>query len=327
MIVLKSLEVNESIFFKILDMFKANVIKTDDLRPYLCGYKNKNIIYYNDKDQLICREMLLDFILNKDLGSTYWKQVRLIKSTNTVFEIENSINGTHAWNYIIKLLKKYYTWEEINNLLKKYTAEYDENLKQYHFYWPVVDTKSVQVIDNTYKFDINGAHLDALCEIFPKAKNDFVKMYQKRKKNPSMKKYPNFFVGMLAHKEEYRTTYNWIVQRTTKMLKKAMKETGGMLVYANTDGFVVKDPTNIMTTNKNLGDFKLEFNGITYIYTDKNYILYQFDDELKGSCLEEVRKDIDLATGKIVHYDIKCDKDLGTRKAINITKETLPLCQ
>ena len=240
---------------------------------------------------------------------------------------------------MMKILKKYYTAEEIDKRLNMFQAEYDPDLKQQHYNGDLLPSGKILKFTNTYKFDINGAHLDALCEIFPKAKDDFIRMYNKRHKNPVFKEYPNRFVGCLAQKTDemrkehkigkYELTYNWIVQRTTEKLLLALNELGGEQLYINTDGLVINNPESIICTSANLGEFKLEHCGNTYFYRDKNYCIFQFGEDLtkkdvmKGSSLTEVRKYIDLSKGKVVHYDRIHEN--GTYVAKNIKEETLEI--
>jgi hypothetical protein len=219
-----------------------------------------------------------------------------------------------------------------------FEAEKDINLIQQHYNYPAPNNTIVK-LTNTFKFDINGAHTDALCEIFPRAKDKLIGMYLKRKKNPVFKQYPNLYVGMLAQKSKemrqkgipakYEKTYNWIVQRTSRMLLNAMDAVGGLPVYVNTDGFIVQNPQNLLTHSKNLGEFKLEFSGDTYVYSDKNYIVYQTGDEKKGTCFTSVREDIDLSIGQVVHYDTNLVRnDEGKilyREPINIKKELIQI--
>ena len=93
------------------------------------------------------------------------------------------------------------------------------------------------------------------------------------------------------------------------VINEAMNYVGGILLYANTDGFLIQNPVNLLITSKNLGDMKLEASGDAYIVRTDNYILYQTykadtgEKELKGSCMKCVRDKIDLSTGKIIVYD------------------------
>jgi hypothetical protein len=253
--------------------------------------------------------------------------------TNPAME---STTGSKAKAYITKVLKTVYTDAEIDERLRMFEAEKDMNLIQQHYNYPAPDNTIIK-LTNTFKFDINGAHTDALCEIFPKAKDKLIGMYLKRKKNPVFKQYPNLYVGMLAQKSKemrkagipgkYEKTYNWIVQRTSRMLLAAMDTVKGCPIYVNTDGFIVQNPESLLTPSKNLGEFKLEFSGDTYVYSDKNYIIYQTGDEKKGSCFTAVRNDIDLSKGQVVHYDTKTVRnakgEILYREPTNIIKETI----
>lgn len=338
---LKAIKVNEEIFNKILFDYECKVKFVDDIHKYHCGYyDDKDIIYYNGKDELICQEYIVNGYTGLAKSYTCWKQIIVNKTLNMNSEFEETITGSKAKAYITKVLRTVYTAEEIDERLRMFEAEKDPDLIQQHYNYPC-PTGQIIKLKNTYQFDINGAHTDALCEIFPKAKDKLIEMYLKRKKkgNERFKHYPNLYVGMLAQKTEemrangipgkYEKTYNWIVQRTTKMLLKAFDEVGGQLVYVNTDGFIVQDPEKLITASKNLGEFKLEVSGDTYVYADKNYILYQTDKGLKGSCYESVRKDIDLSKGQVVHYNAKAVKNKEGKilyyEAANINKEELKI--
>lgn len=310
---LKRYDISTDIFNSILNDYPDRIELTDNIKQYFNGYKNKCTIYYDGKEYLICREFLVDI-----KGST-WKQVICRKCDNFKSDtIQQSITGLRAWNYYMELLEKYYSKDEISQCLKEHEAEYDENLIQQH-YVLINNRYEVTEFENCYKYDINGAHNDALREIFPKAADAINNMYLKRKENPLYKNYNNYFVGMLK-KRGYPKTYNWIVQRTTKMLVEAEKYVGGWLIYSNTDGFMVSNPERLLDHQENvLGKFKLEYQGTAYTYQDKNYTIVQ-TNELKGNALCEVRDNIDLSKGIIVSYDrVKVME--GYYKAENIKRE------
>lgn len=333
---LKAVQVNDEIFNKILYDFEFKVRIKPDLFEYYRGYyEDRDLIYYNGKDELICCEYIVNSYADIITNCTVWKQVRVQKVLNMKNDAMESTTGSRAKAYITKVLKTVYSNEEIDERLRLFEAEKDPNLIQQHYNYPAPD--KIIKLTNTFKFDINGAHTDALCEIFPKAKDKLIRMYEMRKKNPVFKQYPNLYVGMLAQKSKemrkagipgkYEKTYNWIVQRTSKILLNAMDTVGGSTIYINTDGFIVQDPVKLLTTSKNLGDFKLEFSGDTYVYSDKNYIIYQTGEEKKGSCFTAVRNDIDLSKGQVVHYDINTVRSkegkVLYREPINITKEII----
>lgn len=335
-ILLKAVDINDEIFYKLLNIHKHCVKIISNIEDYYYGYKDKTNIYYNGKDTFICQEYRLAIFGNIPYYNG-WKQVIVRLNYDQKDEIKESITGSKAKAYMMKLLKKYYTNDEIDARLNIFQAEYDPDLKQQHYNGSLLPNNKIIKYTNTYKFDINGAHLDALCEIFPKAKNDLIKMYEKRHDNPSFKEYPNLFVGCLAYKTKlmrkehkigkYELTYNWIVQRTSEILLDALNKLGGKQLYINTDGLVIQNPENLISYSANLGEFKLEHCGNTYFYRDNNYMLYQFGEDLnkkdvmKGSCLTEVRKYIDLSKGNVAHYKVKCTNN--TRIAYDIKKETL----
>ena len=337
-LLLKTVDINDEIFYKLLKMHKHCVKIVNNIHDYFYGYKDKTNIYYNGKDTFVCQEYRLAVLCNIK-KYTGWKQVIVRINCNQKAEIKETVTGGRAKAYMMKILKKYYTAEEIDKRLNMFQAEYDSDLKQQHYNGDLLPSGKILKFTNTYKFDINGAHLDALCEIFPKAKDDFVRMYNKRHEKPVFKEYPNRFVGCLAQKTDemrkehilgkYERTYNWIVQRTTEKLLLALNEVGGKQLYINTDGLVINNPESIICTSANLGEFKLEHCGNTYFYRDKNYCIFQFGEDLtkkdvlKGSCLTEVRKYIDLSKGKIVHYDRIHEN--GTYVAKNIKEETLEI--
>lgn len=336
---LKAIQVNDEIFNKILYDFEFKVRIKSNLWEYYRGYyEDKDLIYYNGKDELICCEYIVNNYTNIITNCTVWKQIRVQKVLNMKNAAMESTTGSKAKAYITKVLKTVYTDVEIDERLRMFEAEKDVNLSQQHYNYPAPENV-ITKLTNTFKFDINGAHTDALCEIFPKAKDKLIGMYLKRKKNPVFKQYPNLYVGMLAQKSaemrkagipaKYEKTYNWIVQRTSRMLLAAMDTVGGCPVYVNTDGFIVQNPENLLTHSKNLGEFKLEFSGDTYVYSDKNYIIYQTGDEKKGSCFTSVRNDIDLSKGEVVHYDIQTVRNsegkILYREPTNIKKEFIKI--
>ena len=336
---LGSIELNDKLFYKILKDYKIDVEITDNIHFYYSGYSNKSTIYYNGRDEFICLEYIVGYYTNAKYNCTRWRQIRVRLNQNADNKADKAISGSSAYAYILKLLYKYYTKAEIEHRLHMFEADYDQDLAQLHFIYPVEKVNTIVRLDNTYKYDINGAHLDALCEIFPKAKDAFIDMYEKRKKNPVFKQYPNLFVGYLAKKTKkmrqdgklgkFEKTYNWIVQRTTKKMIEALNVLGGYPVYINTDGVAIYLPQAKIETSKKLGEFKLEYSGTTYVYRDKNYVLYQFGKEKKGSCFTEIKEKADLSKGEVLHYDIHVVKDdqgkILCREPINIMKEIIEI--
>ena len=337
---LNRIEINEIEFNRILEELKSWVVVKRDYEKYYFGYSAKGFIYYNGKDEFICQEYRLKTYI-KYKSDTEWKQIRVCLNNNkkTSKIVSTEVSSASATRYVDNILKKYYSKKEIDERLHMFESDYNQELKQWHYFYDKPTDGKIVKITNTYKFDINGAHLDALCVIFPKAKEDFVNMYNKRKENIKYKNIPNIYVGCLAKKTKdmrrkkelgkYEKTYNWIVQRTTMILEQAVGELDGELIYANTDGIIVKSPKNLLSTSKELGDFKLEYSGNTYFYRDTNYMLYQIGNELKGSCPLKVREQINLKKGEVVHFTNKGVKDdegnLLYIDQVNITKEKIDI--
>lgn len=296
---LTTYEVREDIFNKILYELSYRTEYTNNIVAYSYGYSNKNTIYYDD-EYLICSESVLNYYTDAIEDCSSWKQVKLRKVKNADVAIQHTITGNYAWNYIMNILKKYYSDKEVDDILHAHEAEYSEGFKQFH-YNTLLNKYELKRFKNCFKYDINGAHCDAVLFLFPLARDTFMKMYKQRREKPVYKQIFNFFVGELCRKG-YRLTYNWIVQRTTKKLYEAMDTVDGQLIYANTDGFIVQDPNRKIDTSKELFDFKLEYAGDVYVYQSHNYILYQCGEDKTGSCRCEVRNDIDLRQGIVVDY-------------------------
>ena len=297
--------VSNKIFNQILNSFPSYVKTVSDLRPYMSGCKEKNTIYYDGKEYLICTESILNYIVEL-ADYTPWKQLIIRNMPGQEEDVIKDVTGTSAWNYMMNnIILKFYSKEEFTEILKSYDNKYNEELKQYH---DINFDRKDYIINfkNCYAYDINGAHTDALVEMFPKAADKIIKFYNKRATNSNIKLYFNYFVGMFKHKG-YEGAYNWIVQRTTTKLFDSITATGGTLIYANTDGYIVQEPDHLQSTSTKLGEFKLESQGDVYCYRDKNYWAIQYVNNkgkkvLKGNVLSEVRKDMDLSKGQVVHY-------------------------
>lgn len=303
---LRCYSVSESVFDDIVQLMASRIRVVDNIEKYYTGYPEKHLIMYDNKEVLIIREHLLahfsnfteeDYQLVED-----WRQVIVRKNHTQEQDYLRSIDGSRAYKVMKEIICKYYSEKEYDERLNSFTAEYDAGEAQFHFQYP--STPDVVLAhSNCFKYDINGAHHDALIEIFPKAAQELRDMFARRKEEPLLKAYINYYVGMLTRKG-YRKTYNWIVQRVSKQLKSAINTVGGDLVYANTDGFMVSNPEQRLKHSKNLGEFKLEFEGTAYTYQDKNYWCFQAGNEITGSIRYQARDLVDLKNGKVVHYKI-----------------------
>ena len=284
-------------------------------------------------DSIICAYNKFVMIANEVLGKEAyeyddrdWLQCIFHKAADTDVVLEKEVSGTTAYRVIDNIINKYYTEDEIKHIFWNHSAEYDVNKRQEHEHildTDIVGSYEIHRYDNCYKYDINGAHTDAIIAMFPKARDELLELYKQRKKNPKIKKYFNYFVGYLCCKG-HRKTYNWIVQRTTDKLREAVDRLGGDVIYANTDGVCVQNPSELIEHSTELGKFKLEYKGTVYaIKTPKTngytpYILTQFGDELKGSVPIVLRDKIDLRNNKYVLYKVE-------NETININGESVTL--
>lgn len=326
---IKTYEVSPDVFDYILGRYEGIWVKVDSTDPYMTSMRNEKKPLYDGKEYMICLEATLLYALEKTkhkellFDATSWKHVRLRRVEFADNALSKVTNGSYAWNYIWNSLDRYYTDEEKDACLRAHQAEYNRDWAQMHYRWmPPMDAwgKRIYSFDNTYKYDVNGAHNDALCEIFPKAKEFFIRLYSNRKRKPQNKLYVNYFVGNLVN-HGYRETYNWIVQRTTHLLDESMIRTDGELLYANTDGYVVHMPSGKQDVSAELGRFKMEYSGTTYIFKDTNYWIMQEGDEMKGDAFLIARKEMDLRKGIVVHYDKEFDEMTRHYCPTNIRKE------
>lgn len=320
---LKCINVRDDIINKILYDLEAKIVEIDKLTAdiqSLYQYRKK-IIYIKSTKEIICSGMVINYYCGSDLNA--WKQVKCTPTENMDDLLKDSIDGQVAWNSLRKILLKKYSYNEIESILTSYQVKNDY-LKQYHYTLPKV-SQNVQKLPLCVKYDINGAHTDALKEMFPKCSKEFDDIYRKRHKNIYYKNLPNFFVGMIQNKG-YSGAYWYIVNRTTQTLLKAIDKVGGILVYANTDGFCVQYPNKVLPTSQELGEFKEEYKGTVYYFNNTKqspYILYQFGKEFKGSCITAVREYIDLSKGQVVYYNKV--KHGHSYLPENIVKETVEI--
>lgn len=222
---------------------------------------------------------------------------------------KGGMSGSGAWRSFEALLKKKYSPEEIEEALLSHQAE--EN-RQIHFFWPAgLSGKCVLKFAHVAKYDANGAHADALRELFPRCSEEIEKMYREKKDHPEYKLLFNYFVGMLKHRG-YDGAYWWIVKRTTDLLQRAVSEAGGILVYANTDGFACANPDKELEVSAELGGWKKEYEGPAYFYQGGNYSVYQFGEEKKGSVRNAAKPMMDLPSGKVVSYRIDRSESVRT---------------
>lgn len=330
---LKTKRISSEIFNYILTEFSTKVKFSDNIHKEFCGSKysghSKMYIYTDNYQYLVCSEYILNYASLQVCGvecipgATTWRQVRCIMDYG-VSNTETEYAGSYCYNYIMRIIKKHYTEEEIDKIYRSHSVENkDKGYTQYH-YLVELELDKIVKYDNCYLYDINGAHSYMLMELFPKAKPELLRLYERKnyyKKIGDLEGYKkikclfNEFVGCLCRKEDsngkdYRGTYNYIVQETTKRLYSAMDIVGGDILYANTDSILVHNPKNLLDVSNKLGEYKLEGSGRFYMYKDKNYFLIEYKNskneyELKGNCRKSIRHLVELRNNLVVHYDVE----------------------
>lgn len=335
---LKQVKINKATFIQILTDFDLYTEKVDNLFDWNKGYKNKQIIYYTET-QLICTESHLNFInvldkMDTDDMYTPWKQVICELDVNQEEKIKSDITGTIATAICLKQLYKKYEKQEVVDILKSYDTF--TGASQLHSSDPNADDFSTSQFglfkyNNCIGYDINGAHNYYLTKIFDRC-DYFQYAFDHRKEEPNYKKIVNYFVGDIKRRG-YVGAYRWIVDQTTQQLDKMISETRDFeksrMIYVNTDGFIIQHPSAKLNISDKLGEVKKEMEGTVYYYKDKNYYLYQYIDSKgkvvkKGNMLMELRDQVDLFEGKVVHYK-RVKNKYGLYVAEDVTSEYINL--
>lgn len=343
-------KIDEITFNKVYNSCFIKEISHDLMTHYLTvgrkGLDKKEALYDKETKTLLCRALDLQFFLNK-VDSNNWKDIALqidvsaSEVLTTTKDLYIRPYAREANKYIEKILSEYYTIEEIDECLNshivdKLTMETNQIHKVMPWYY---DTDTLYHFENVVYYDINNAHLDALTEIFPKARNSLISIrtrinrYKKENKPNDarwLKDIVNFYVGDLCNRG-YRFTNNWIVARTRAKIEELIKYTNGTVLYANTDGVMIHNPEKKILTSTELGKFKSEIiDGKLWYYRNTKqtrWTLYQYHTdkgvEKKGTAPLMVRDKIDLENNKIVLFDLDCSNN--TRKPINIKE--ISLCQ
>lgn len=307
---LKPIQVSQDLFENILKSFNDYVIETNDLNTYKNGYKNKKIIYRKD-NELICLASWINYVAKSEVIAYKedWRQI-IVRCGGCLDKLNsystNDMTGPEALNIIKNIAKKCgYSKDDFENILNSHVAEYDEKLAQQHY---VNATNEIQKFTNCYYYDINNAHGSALAEMLPKCKDKLEDMYKHRKDNDGRnKKIFNYAIGQLCN-VDHRKTYNWIVQRTTKLLEAFDSKVRGDAVYINTDGIIYTNVKHVQPNSNKLGEFKCE-RGTVYTYCGANYQILLFinsdtgEKTYKGSLPLMLRDQLDLEHGIVVEYE------------------------
>lgn len=317
---LKHVSINEEMFNKFLAEFEDYVLVVDNLSNDVYGYQDKKTVKYDkERSAFITQAYRLSYILDMDTSIDGWRQLVVHISSDPETIIDETVSGSYATMYLEhRILNKKYS--DIDSQLSKFEADEDPIRKQQHYFYS--EDNKITKFEDAYYYDINKAHADALCEIFPESKADILKLYRTKDKATlrKNKQLINFYVGNLVNRG-HRRTYNWIVQRTTDILTKMFAKLGGDAIYINTDGIILNNVKNVVESSKNVGEFKLEYHGDVYTYRDKNYEVVQYGDTIKGHLPLVLRDQVDLRIGQVVHYDrVKVGVHYEYQ---NITKENL----
>lgn len=305
-------ELDEENFYKILDYYQYRVEEVNDLGQFIKnGYSDKETIKYNpNSDTFICQGYYINHIYNRLLIDSPWKQIICKLNTNiTADEVKELRSGQRSFNIIKKVILKKYKLEEFTNILLEHQGEipaWDEQViaKQTRLL-PLYEKNVVHHFHNCVYYDINGAHRDAVFEMFPKAKELLLK---------EEKQDINSFVGYLK-RVGYETTMWWVIRRTRAKLDKIIKDAGGIEIYSNTDGVVLAHPEHYLQTSNKIGEFKSEMMGDDiYVFEFKDdpklytgYSCIQYIDKdgkrtIKGTVPVRFRSEMNLAQGHIVRY-------------------------
>ena len=205
------------------------------------------------------------------LGTTYWYvwHFRASDSVKTTTKVDKVINGAIAWAKFYAQLKKHYTHQEIDDIIKEFGTSDEETKPILHrniFQKKDYVSNKIYQFDKVYYYDLNKAYAANLMTFFPRLKDWMLEQYKKDK--PYFKKVINYAVGMMQRfdsitdsKVDYHRFHllrNTIVTNTTTKMDEAMSSISDMeseIVYVNTDGFMINNPSNELAHSLEIGDF------------------------------------------------------------------------
>lgn len=278
-------------------------LKEDVLLNHITGHP--------EKDCLIVEAATYEYYTGKEVtGLNYWQQFILMDGGNDMEEIIVTPWPQQANKYVNTILHKKYTDLEIEQILNEHIVKEQDKVKPLHSILTnseAYDYDTLYEISNVVYYDINKAHRDALIEMFPKCEKYF---RDKKTMDQWGKDCINIYVGDLCN-HGHRETYNWIVKRTRNILTATIKKCNGVVVYANTDGVIIRNPETRIETSNEVGAFSNEMHSdkvyFYYHLKEENipqYYLYQYIDKhdkmvIKGTLKKEYRDNIDLAQGKV----------------------------
>lgn len=201
------------------------------------------------------------------LHNTYWYvfYYRASEKITVDTNVETAMNGKYAWNIFYRALKKYYTMEEIQEVIKEHGYPDEESPMHNHIYQDTeYKPNTIYTFTNVAYYDLNKAYAANLIKFFPKLKKWALNGYKKNK--PRFKKVINYAVGCMQNKTEeelnFRLLRNAIVHNTNVQMNEAFSivnhSIDSQILYVNTDGFIVNNPTEELNYSDKLGDFGKE---------------------------------------------------------------------
>ena len=323
---LNKIKIDLKTYTAILDTFKKHIVKLSISSLLTKGYSNKDVIALDtEHTTIICKGSYINYVLKEEKCKDWMQYICDLDLSMDASQIKTSPYGKTAYNKVISVLKRKYNLDEINKIFEEHALNEHKPIKhellpeEYH------DGNIYKFHDCVY-YDINGAHRDALIEMFPKAEKELLKLD---------KAYINYAVGQFCN-EGHRNTFNWIVTRTREYLDEIIKVADGEIIYANTDGVIIHHPTNYLATSEEIGAFKSELtDDIVYAYycpgdeITSPYTIYQYNSPktgvtLKGNAKLLVREGMDLSKGIINKAKIYKDEN-NIMRANNFRQEEIEI--
>lgn len=267
------------------------------------------------------------------LSDAYWKSARfVIKNDEEVDDgIEEEITGWNAYRKMKSVIRKQYSENEYDSILKSLKPK--DGLREWH--WDFFKLKllsepcltlnmgdefeefyeSMYEFKNCYYYDLNSAYLSELCKIFPKCSESFNQLYMDRKKDPTLKKVFNYYVGYLKKTRVYADARAYIVNRIRYRMMEFLKENESKItniLYINTDGCILQCSEKLREGSSNLGDFKIEAEGTCKMVCQSNYKwLFKLNDIVKGNLQKNTRDTVNWDEGIVPVVKITRDKKYG----------------
>lgn len=318
---LKRLSINEKAYRTILKKLDGCTEQVNDIRPYEKGYRDTLVVRYTN-NVIICDEFWLEFCgILKNTKKRRWYQYYCVYDPN-VEQVElakEEMSPVVACKMVNKVIHEKLTEEE---RIARFTNPKNEEEKGYILHEPLVvtDIGKIEIFEDCYYYDMNGAYAGELIKMFPECREKFEDMFMHRHDNNNrLKKVFNYYVGCLTQNDIkrqaeidagrtprtiYPKTRNHIINNITRKVERyAVKLKPTKTLYINTDGLIVQTPKNVLPSQTDIGTFKIEHQGRIYVYRDKNYTIFQYGNEIKGTLPQELRQYVDLREGRVVHYN------------------------